>query len=189
MRTAVLGALLIALSACGGDAPPAPSPQPAAAPAESSAADRAVPAPVAVAPGGDPAALDGTGGRAGLVRVVDRFYAELLADPLTAEYFELAEAAPLKAKLVDQFCELLGGPCTYGGRSMRSAHWGMRLEMRHFDATLAALERALEAEGVDPQTRRALLERLSPMYVDIVEFRGAHERPAIEARLAAPEAP
>jgi hemoglobin len=185
--------MLIATSLAGcGEAPPdraseASAPSITAPVPETAQAPSAVATPVAAAPAAD--ALVGVGGRAGLERLVERFYTELLGDPVTAEYFELADAVPLKARLVEQFCELLGGPCTYSGRSMRGSHWGMRLEMRHFDATIAALERAMEAESVAPEARRALLAKLAPMYTDIVEFRSADERPAVERTLAVPPAP
>jgi hemoglobin len=187
MRIAFMLSMLILLAACGGPDPtPAPAPPPLAATAPAVAPSPPAAEAPAPAAAGDAQALAGVGGRAGLERLVERFYTELLGDPVTAEYFELADAAPLKAKLVDQFCELLGGPCSYTGRSMRGSHWGMRLEMRHFDATIAALERAMEAESVAPEARRALLAKLAPMYTDIVEFRGSDERPAVEARLAQP---
>jgi hemoglobin len=187
MRIALTLSMAVLLAACG-DAPRE------SAPSASPASNTTPAPPVAPAPPATPTpaattsdALAGVGGRAGLERLVERFYTELLDDSVTAEYFALADAAPLKAKLVEQFCELLGGPCTYSGRSMRGSHWGMRLEMRHFDATIAALERAMEAESVAPAARDALLAQLAPMYTDIVEFRGADERPAIEAQLAPSE--
>jgi hemoglobin len=189
MRIGYMLSMTILLAACGGPEPAPAPPPPLAAPAP--AAVPSPPAANAPAPvvAGDAQALAGVGGRAGLERLVESFYTELLGDPVTAEYFELADAAPLKAKLVDQFCELLDGPCTYSGRSMRGSHWGMRLEMRHFDATIAALERAMDAESIAPEARHALLAKLAPMYTDIVEFRGANERPAVERRLTEPAAP
>jgi len=77
--------------------------------------------------------------------------------------------AMFKGKLVDQICEASGGPCTYKGRDMKSAHMGMGIASGDFDALVEDLVGALDAFKVGAHEKDQLLGALAPMKSDIVE--------------------
>ncbi len=62
------------------------------------------------------------GEKAGLVTLMDDFMVRLLADPRTGPHFKPANQQRVKEQLVDQLCQLSGGPCVYKGADMKSAH-------------------------------------------------------------------
>jgi hemoglobin len=107
------------------------------------------------------------GEKPGLVKITDDLYANLLADPRTAPYFENAPIRRIKEKLVEQFCVLLGGPCQYTGRTMKRAHEGQNIDRAAFDALVEDLQKAMDKNGVPFHSQNKLLSKLAPMYRDI----------------------
>jgi hemoglobin len=107
------------------------------------------------------------GEQAGLTRIVDDLYANVLADPRTAPYFENAPIKRIKTKLVEQFCLLLGGPCEYTGRPMRRTHEGQNIDRAAFDALVEDLQAAMDKNGVPFRAQNKLLAKLAPMYRDV----------------------
>ncbi|AME26885.1 group I truncated hemoglobin [Burkholderia sp. PAMC 26561] len=107
------------------------------------------------------------GEKPGLIAITDDLYANLLADPRTAPYFENAPIRRIKEKLVEQFCALLGGPCTYTGRTMKRAHEGQNIDRAAFDAMVENLQKAMDKHGVPFHAQNQLLAKLAPMYRDI----------------------
>jgi len=73
-----------------------------------------------------------------------------------------------KQKLVDQVCQGSGGPCTYTGKDMKTAHQAMGLTNADFDALVEDLVKALDAAGVQQKEKDDLLAVLGPMRTDIV---------------------
>jgi hemoglobin len=90
--------------------------------AQSSPAMAAPTAPVAPHITSGTKLFEDFGGKAGLVAIMDDFMINLLADARTRPFFENTDQARIKAMLVEQFCEILNGGCTYGGRDMVAAH-------------------------------------------------------------------
>jgi len=107
------------------------------------------------------------GEKPGLVKITDDLYANLLADPRTAPYFENAPIRRIKEKLVEQFCVLLGGPCIYTGRTMKRSHEGQNIDRAAFDALVENLQKAMDKNGVPFHSQNRLLAKLAPMYRDI----------------------
>ncbi|MDR5856418.1 group 1 truncated hemoglobin [Caballeronia sp. LZ062] len=107
------------------------------------------------------------GEQAGLVRIVDDLYTNVLADPRTAPYFENAPIKRIKTKLVEQFCVLLGGPCEYTGRPMRRTHEGQNIDRAAFNALVEDLQAAMDKNGVPFHAQNKLLAKLAPMYRDV----------------------
>ena len=58
------------------------------------------------------------GERPGIEALVEEFLARLLEDPRVNQHFADTDLVNLNDRLVEQFCVEVGGPCTYGGRSM-----------------------------------------------------------------------
>lgn len=109
------------------------------------------------------------GGHDGLVRIMDDFMINLLADPRTEPFFVSADQVRIKALLVEQFCVILGGPCTYSGRSMKEAHQGMNVGEANFYALVEALQKAMNKNNVPFSAQNKLLAALAPQHRDIIE--------------------
>lgn len=112
--------------------------------------------------------FDEFGGRAGLDRLMDDFLVLLLDDPRTRPFFEHAENDRIKRQLAEQFCVILGGDCTYSGRDMREAHTGHLINRAHFNALVENLQIAMDRHNIPFRAQNALLEKLAPMYREIV---------------------
>lgn len=119
---------------------------------------------------------DRLGGTAAISAVVDGFVANVAADTRINKHFQriagdTAAMRGFKQKLVDQICQGTGGPCTYTGLDMKSAHQGMNLTDADFDALVEDLVRTLDSAGVAQRDKDELLAVLGPMRADIVTKR------------------
>src|SRR5437867_10430872 len=74
------------------------------------------------------------GAKPAITAVVDDFVARVAADSRINGRFANTNVPRFKMNLVDQICQASGGPCTYTGRDMKSAHTGMRISNADFDA-------------------------------------------------------
>lgn len=108
------------------------------------------------------------GKKEGLVRVVDDLMINLLADAKTKPFFEKADQARIKEKLVEQFCVELEGPCTYTGQTMARSHKGLDISSAHFYALVEALQKAMTKNKVPNRAQNKLLAKLAPMHKDII---------------------
>ncbi len=108
------------------------------------------------------------GEKAGLVKVVDDTMINLLADPHTKPFFEKADQAHIKEKLVEQFCAELEGPCTYTGQNMKRAHKGHEINQAHFFGLVEALQKAMTKNQIPERAQNKLLAKLAPMHKDII---------------------
>lgn len=108
------------------------------------------------------------GGKPGLVKVVDDFMIGLLAEPKTKPSFINADQKHIKEMLVDQFCELLEGPCKYTGKSMEKSHSGLDIKKSEFNALVECLRTAMSKNNVPMRSQNKLLARLAPMHKDII---------------------
>ena len=116
---------------------------------------------------------DRLGGTTAIATVVDGFVANVAADTRINKHFtrvasDTAAMREFKQKLVDQVCQGSGGPCTYTGKDMKTAHQGMSLTNADFDALVEDLVKALDAAGVQQAEKDELLGILGPMRADIV---------------------
>ncbi len=119
---------------------------------------------------------DRLGGTPAITAVVDEFVARVAADTRINRYFAAAasDASRLKAfkgKLVDQICQASGGPCTYTGKDMKSAHLGMGISGAEIDALVEDLVGALDKFNVGARATEQQHGALGPMKGDIVEKR------------------
>jgi hemoglobin len=112
---------------------------------------------------------DRLGGKTAITAVVDDFVGRVAADNRINGKFANANIPRLKSMLVDQICQASGGPCTYTGRDMKSAHAGMGVSSSEFDALVADLVATLNKFKVPEREKNELLGALGPMKGDIVE--------------------
>ena len=108
------------------------------------------------------------GGQPAIEAVVDQFIANVAADDRINARFANADIPRLNRMLVDQICEATGGPCTYTGADMRTAHAGMNITEAEFNALVEDLVAALDQFEVPEQEKSELLGALGGMKGDIV---------------------
>lgn len=109
------------------------------------------------------------GGLEAITAVVDEFVANVAGDKEINSFFAKTDIPHLKRMLVDQICEATGGPCTYRGMDMKSAHAGMGVKENHFNALVGDLVKALDKFKVPEKEKNELLTALASMKKDIVE--------------------
>lgn len=109
------------------------------------------------------------GGHEGLVRIVDDLFVNVDADPRINTFFEPAKRDQTKARLVEQFCVILGGGCTYTGKDMKTAHKDLGIQKADVFALIENLQKAMDKNGVPFPAQNKLLAALAPQHRDIVE--------------------
>jgi len=117
----------------------------------------------------DDALFKGLGGVPGITAVVDDFAGRLSGDAKLTGRFKGADMAAFKKGLVDQICQQTGGPCTYTGRDMKSAHAGMGVTGEEFRMVMGHMIESLRAKKVDPKVEGKLVGMLLSMKGSIVE--------------------
>ncbi|WP_367401624.1 group I truncated hemoglobin [Geoalkalibacter halelectricus] len=93
------------------------------------------------------------GGEAAVDAAVDRFYAKVLADARVKDFFEGVDMVRQSAMQKEFLTFAFGGPVTYSGQDMRSAHAHLveekGLSDMHFDAIVEHLGATLREMGVE----------------------------------------
>jgi hemoglobin len=107
-------------------------------------------------------------GKEGIDRIIDDFVNRVTTDPRIAARFKGANLVRLRFELKAQVCFLIGGPCTYSGKDMKSAHAGMNLRNYDFNALAEDLQLAMDKEHVSFPAQNRLLAKLAPMQHVIV---------------------
>jgi len=107
------------------------------------------------------------GEEAGLVKLMDVFMEKMLSDSRMRPFFENSDQARVKKHLVEQFCVILGGPCNYSGRDMKSAHAEMGINRANFNALVEDLQWAMNKQGIPFRAQNKLLAKLAPMHREI----------------------
>jgi hemoglobin len=77
---------------------------------------------------------DRLGGYDAILAVTDDFIKNVAADKRINGFFAHTDIPSFRRKLADFLCVGTGGPCIYFGRNMVSAHAGMGVKSRHFNA-------------------------------------------------------
>lgn len=114
------------------------------------------------------AVLDDFGGEAGLATLMDDFMLVLLEDERMKPFFEFADQALIKQHLVEQFCVILGGDCTYTGRDMVASHEVLGIDRADFNALVEDLQIAMHRRGIPLRSQNKLLAQLAPMHRQII---------------------
>jgi hemoglobin len=159
--------LIAALSACGPEKPSFPGQPVTSVPLKGGQAT-AVPMPQAAKPVDPKSLYARLGQRAGIETVMTDFVVAAARDRRLAPRFAKTDATALVAKLTDQLCEASGGPCKYGGKSMKAAHAGMKITDREWNITGAHLLAAMRKNKVGRKEQQEVMAALGPMKKDIV---------------------
>ncbi|HWN98117.1 MAG TPA: group 1 truncated hemoglobin [Blastocatellia bacterium] len=113
------------------------------------------------------------GGTKAITAVVDAFVGNVAADNRISKFFadtakDPKRLADFKKKLVNQICQVSGGPCKYRGKDMKTAHKGMGITDADFNALVEDLVKALDQFKVGATEKGELLSALGGMKGDIV---------------------
>src|ERR1700722_3255228 len=109
------------------------------------------------------------GGYDAIQAVVDQTITNVAADRRINRFFAHADIPHLRRSLADQICVATGGWCIYWGKDMRTAHEGMHIHSRHFNALVQDLGMALTKFKVPAQEQHELVAILAPLKGDIVQ--------------------
>lgn len=105
----------------------------------------------------------------GVERIVEELLRLNQADPRISDIFQGQDLIRLRRALREHFCYLLGGGCTYTGRSMKDAHRDMGLQHADMAALVENLQAAMRKEAVPFAAQNRFLAKLAPMKRQIVE--------------------
>lgn len=114
-----------------------------------------------------PTLYDNLGGQDGVSQIVKGTLSYTLSDPRIAHTFENSNVARVETLLIEQICELTGGPCEYTGQTMERSHRGLNLTTSHFNSLVENLQKSMEDESVPFAAQNKLLAILAPMHSDV----------------------
>jgi hemoglobin len=112
------------------------------------------------------------GGYDVIAAVIDDLFTNLRDDPAFARFGSgrsLDSHARAQQLLVEQICELSGGPCRYLGRDMKTSHAGLAISNAEWDANMRYATVALIENGVKEAERAEFLALFERYRQDIVE--------------------
>ncbi|HWP36508.1 MAG TPA: group 1 truncated hemoglobin, partial [Gemmatimonadales bacterium] len=133
------------------------------------------------AAGGGPAPSTARGGRAlyhrlggydAIAAVVDDFLRRMIGDSMLAGFFQdmsVPEKNRVRQMLVDQLCEMSGGPCVYVGQDMRTAHQALGITEDDWSRSVSHLVATLDQFKVVGREREELLAAISSLKGEIVQ--------------------
>jgi hemoglobin len=107
----------------------------------------------------------------GISAITDEYLKGIRADPKLMHFSGGRSADSLrraKQLLKDQLCSLTGGPCTYIGRDMKTAHSGLGITPEDWAANMKYMAAALDAAkvgGADKTEFLAIVDSLRPAIV------------------------
>ena len=120
------------------------------------------------APLTDLATFEAFHGKAGIERIVAGAIERVTHDPRISDIFKAQDLERLQRTLSEQICYLLGGPCAYTGRDMKTAHKDLGIQPSDMNALVENLQLAMDAEKVPFAAQNRLLAKLAPMRRDVV---------------------
>lgn len=115
-----------------------------------------------------PTLYERLGSQAGIERLVDDLLWEIGGNPALRPLFADTDIQRFRDKLVEQFCEITGGPCHYSGDNMHEAHRHLDITPAQFNGLVEDLLAAMDRQGLATAEQNALLERLVPFWPEIV---------------------
>ncbi len=119
-------------------------------------------------PADDDSLYRALGEREGIERIVDGLLFRISEDGRIVEQFRGIDVARFERLLSEQLCELSGGPCTYSGDDMVTAHRGQDISEAEFNALVENLIEVMEHQNVPVAAQNRLVAKLAPMREDII---------------------
>ena len=116
----------------------------------------------------DPALYRSFGEKPGLVKLMDDLMLRIEADPKLAAQFKDSKKDHVKEMLVEQFCQVTGGPCVYKGADMKAAHANLDINKGDFNRLVEALQQSMDAQAIPFRAQNQLLAQLAHMHRDVI---------------------
>jgi hemoglobin len=115
------------------------------------------------------------GGYDVIAAFIDDVYRMLRSDPLFSRFAARSIDSQQRARqlLVDQVCQLAGGPCLYIGRDMKTAHTGLRITEAEWNISIDYTRQALQNHRVGKSEAEEVIELFQRYKNDIVEAPGS----------------
>lgn len=103
--------------------------------------------------------------------VVDAYLAGVRSDPQFARFTGRGADSLIRAKqlLKDQLCALTGGPCTYIGRDMKTAHGGLGITAEEWNTNMKYMAAALDKAKITGKEKTDFLAIVDSLRPQIVE--------------------
>ena len=112
------------------------------------------------------------GGYDEIAAVIDDMFTAMRADPAFARFGagrSLDSHNRARQLLVDQMCQLSGGPCVYIGRDMKTSHAGLGITAAEWTGNMKHAEAALVGHDVAAAERAEFLGLFERYRDEIVE--------------------
>ena len=122
------------------------------------------------------------GGQPAVEAVVKDFAGRVLADTRINKKFARTNADRLVHNLIDQICQVTGGPCKYTGFAMPKAHKNMKVTDGEFGALVEDLVATLDKFNVPAKEKGELLAILGPLQTQIVEVKSKDTGTALPSK-------
>lgn len=120
----------------------------------------------------EPSLYDRLGGYNAVAAVVDDFIGRLVADKQFQKFFSgfsNDSKKRIRQHFVDQICAAAGGPCIYTGRDMKTAHGGLGITEKEWNAGLKHLGGSLDKFKVGKKEKDEVMAFAATIKKDIVE--------------------
>lgn len=111
---------------------------------------------------------EAVGGAPAVTAVVDDFYRRVVGDPSLAHYFEGVDLTHLKSHQVALVSQVMGGPASYSGRSLKAAHGRLAITAADFGTVAVHLQNALQDAGVPADIVERTLAAVAATQGDVV---------------------
>lgn len=108
------------------------------------------------------------GGEAGINNIVENLVQEIGQDQQVFHYFAEARVSRFKENLIEHFCAISDGPCSYTGDNMVDIHTGMNINEKDFNHLVDLLINAMDSEGIPHRIQNQLIARLAPLRKEII---------------------
>lgn len=120
----------------------------------------------------DPTLYTRLGGYDAVAAVTDDFVGRLAGDPSLGRFFKghsTNSLGRIRQLIVDQLCNVTGGPCVYTGRDMKTTHAGLAITEADWQASVKHLVATLDKFKVPQKEKDEVLAAVSGLKKDIVE--------------------
>ncbi|WP_135305151.1 group I truncated hemoglobin [Haloarcula amylovorans] len=107
------------------------------------------------------------GGEDAIAAVVDSFYDRVIDDDRVAHFFEGTDMQQQRAHQTQFLSSIMGGPVTYSGGEMDSAHSHLDIHPTHFAVIAELLEETMVEFDIAESDRQAVLDALT-QYEDAI---------------------
>jgi hemoglobin len=107
----------------------------------------------------------------GIELIVDELIRTIQTDSRIKDQFAKTNFSNLKMRLVEQICQVSGGPCLYKGADMKTAHGQLDINKADFHALVEDLQVAMDQQKISFGVQNQLLSKLAPMHRDVITLR------------------